>query len=74
MEICARQRHAVQCRDDGGGDLWWRSGASHRFSASLVDRLGFWSGGYSDGGEPRSLSPWPPLPLIVLRDKGPPAF
>jgi hypothetical protein len=44
MEVCARQRRAVQCRDDGGGDLWWRSGASHRFSTSLLGRLGFGSG------------------------------
>jgi hypothetical protein len=27
--------------------------------------------GYSGGGEPRQLSPWPPLPLILLRDRGP---
>jgi hypothetical protein len=27
-------------------------GASHRFNASLLDRLGFLSGGYSGGGEP----------------------
>jgi hypothetical protein len=44
MEVCARQQRAVQCRDDGGGDMWWHNGASHRFSAFLLDRLGFWSG------------------------------
>jgi hypothetical protein len=27
--------------------------------------------GYSGGGEPCPLSPWPPLLLIVLRDRGP---
>jgi hypothetical protein len=48
--------------------------ASHRFSASLLHRLGFLSGGYSGGGEPRGLSLWPPLTLIVMRDRGPPAF
>jgi hypothetical protein len=29
--------------------------------------LGVWS--YCGGGEPRVLSPWPPLPLIVLCDR-----
>jgi hypothetical protein len=46
-------------------------GASHRFSMSPLGRLGFGVGGYSGSGEPRALSPWPPLPLIVLRDRGP---
>jgi hypothetical protein len=69
MEVCTRQRRAVQCSDIGIDDLWWRSGASRRFSDSL-DQLGFGVGKYSGDGEPRVLSPWPPLPLIALRDRG----
>jgi hypothetical protein len=44
-------------------------GASDLFSTSPLDRLGFGVGGYSGGGEPLALSPWPPLPLIVLHDR-----
>jgi hypothetical protein len=68
------QRRTMQCRDDGGDVLWRRRWGIPSLQPHPLGRLGFWSGVYSGGGEPRCLSPWPPLPLIVLRDRGPPAF
>jgi hypothetical protein len=59
-------------RGDGGEEVlcWHRWGfPSLQHVPSRSVRV--WEWGYSGGGEPRVLSPWPPLPLIVLRDRGP---
>jgi hypothetical protein len=60
----ARMTRAVG--DDSGH--WWSFPSLQHLP---LGRLGFGVEGYSGGGEPRYLSLWPPLPLIVLRDRGP---
>jgi hypothetical protein len=58
-------------RRSGTDVVWW---CFLSLQHPPLGRLGFGVGGYYGGGEPRVWSPWPPLPLIVLRDRGPPTF